>query len=176
MSDMASEFACPEFSRIVPLTRLGAGPLRQEIVATAGECAALARRFELVALDSLRAQIELERQRGRIILMRGLIEAEFAQTCVVTLDPVPGAVSESFVLRYGPPEAEPEDPGLEEEPAFEPLDRDFIDVGEAVAQEFALVLPPFPRAPEMSVETEAEGLLDRGPFAELGRLFPSGTG
>jgi hypothetical protein len=32
--------------------------------------------------------------------MRGVIEAEFAQTCVVTLDPP--AVSENFVLRYGP--------------------------------------------------------------------------
>jgi uncharacterized metal-binding protein YceD (DUF177 family) len=162
----------PEFSRIVSLARLGTQTLRQEIAATADERVALARRFELVALDRLQARVELERQPGGIILMRGFVEAEFAQTCVVTLDPVASAVSADFMLRYGPPDAEPEDPGAEDEPAFEPLSGDAIDIGEAVAQEFALALPPFPRTPETAVETEAEGLLDRGPFAELARLFP----
>jgi uncharacterized metal-binding protein YceD (DUF177 family) len=174
MNDLAPELSRPEFSRVVMLTKLGTERLRREIAATPGECAALARRFDLVTLDSLRARIELERQGGGTFLLRGEIEAQFAQTCVLTLDPVAGAVSESFVLRYGPPEAEPEDPGREDEPAFELLDGDVIDIGEAVAQEFALMLPPFPRAPDISVETEAEGLLDRGPFAELARLFPGG--
>ena len=119
--------------------------------------------------------MELVRQRGGTILLRGTIEAEFQQTCVVTLDPVPGAVAEEFALRYGPPDAEPADPGAEDEPPFEPIERDEIDIGEAVAQEFALLLPPLPRAPETNVESEAEELLDRGPFAELARLFPPGT-
>ena len=40
--------------------------------------------------------------------------------------------------------------------AFEPLVGEAIDIGEAVAQEFSLALPPFPRSPEIRVETETE--------------------
>ncbi|MGC2414018.1 MAG: DUF177 domain-containing protein, partial [Stellaceae bacterium] len=144
----------PEFSRLVPLARLGAEPFRREIAATEAERAALARRFDLVALDRLSATVELVRQGKEMALLRATFAAEFVQSCVVTLDPVGGAVSEEFTLLYGPPEAEAEGgQSVEDELAFEPLVGNAIDIGEAVAQQFSLALPPFPRSPGASIET-----------------------
>lgn len=159
--------AAPEFSRLVPLARVGTTPFEQEIAATPEECAALAARFGLLGLDRLTARIVLERKPGDTILLTAEWEAAFAQECVVSLEPVPGTTRERFELRYGPPDAEGEDEA--EAPAFEPLAGDAIDVGEAVAQEFSLSLPPFPHLPDAVLEIEEEAE-DEGPFAVLGRL------
>ena len=162
--------AAPEFSRIVRLARLGVDPFRQEIAASKAERRALARRFDLVSLDRLTAAVELVRQGPEMILLRASFAAEFVQSCVVTLDPVTGAVSESFALRYGPPEAEEAGVATDEDDiAFEPLAADFIDIGEAVAQEFSLVLPAFPRDPAASLEIE-QPEVDEGSFTPLSRL------
>jgi uncharacterized metal-binding protein YceD (DUF177 family) len=157
----------PEFSRPVPLARIAAAPFEQEIAATAGECAALAARFGLLGLDRLTARIVLERKPGDTVLLTAEWEAAFTQECVVSLEPVSGTARERFELRYGPADAEGEDDA--EAPAFEPLAGDAIDLGEAVAQEFSLSLPPFPHLPDAVLEIgEAAG--DEGPFAVLGRL------
>ena len=168
----------PEFSRPVALARLGAEPHRQEIAADETERRALAERFDLVALDRLAATVELVRQGHDRILLRATFDARFVQRCVVTLDPVPGTVSERFALLYGPPEAEADAGGsAADDPAFEPLTGDTIDIGEAVAQEFALCLPPFPRRPDADVETPpAEPAADTGPFAALARLVDRTSG
>lgn len=159
----------PEFSRIVPLIQLGFEPFRQQIAADGTERAALARRFDLVSLDRLEATIELQQESGGTYLLRAEFAANFAQICTITLDPVPGNIRESFSLRYGPPEAEPGEAG-EEEPAFEPLAGEAIDVGEAVAQEFSLALPQFPRAPGAGIEARPEPAPEDGPFAALAKL------
>jgi uncharacterized metal-binding protein YceD (DUF177 family) len=158
-----------EFSRLVPLARIGAEPFRQQITASESEREALARRFDLVSLDRLSADIELIRQRGDMLLLRASYEATFVQECAVTLDPIEGVMADSFALRYGPPEAEPSDPDPEGE-AFEPLTGDAVDVGEAVAQEFSLALPAFPRSPDAAIELDAPAP-GTGPFAALDRLI-----
>lgn len=159
-----------EFSRLVPLIRVGGEVFRQHIVAGEPERAALARRFGLVSLDSLVADVELLREPAGTILLTAEFTAEFAQHCIVTLDPVAGNVAERFQLRYGPPEAEPEAPSGDDDPAFEPLAGESIDIGEAVAQECSLSLPPFPRAPGAVVEIDAAEAADDGPFAALAKL------
>jgi uncharacterized metal-binding protein YceD (DUF177 family) len=159
-----------EFSRLVPLTRVGPEPLRQDIAATEEERAALARRFGLVSIDRLTATVELVRRGRELVLLRAGFNAAFVQHCVVTLDPVPGAVSEQFSLLYGPPEAEEGAVGTDEDVAFEPLTADVIDIGEAVAQEFSLALPPFPRSAEATIEAEAPVPAEESPFAALARL------
>jgi uncharacterized metal-binding protein YceD (DUF177 family) len=165
----------PEFSRPVPLARVRREPLREEIAASADERTALARRLDLVSLDRLSATVALARQGDGTILLTAAFAAEFVQSCVVTLDPVGGAVEERFALRYGPAEWAPDTIGEEDdEPAFEPLLGEAIDIGEAVAQELALALPPFPRAPGASVEAELGSNADagpaEGPFAGLANL------
>ena len=94
------------------------------------------------------------------------------QSCVVTLDPVGGTVSQRFTLRYGPPETEAEaGGGMEDDIAFEPIVGDAIDIGEAVAQEFSLLLPPFPHSPDAVIEAKPPPPDEAGPFAELSRLL-----
>jgi uncharacterized metal-binding protein YceD (DUF177 family) len=169
----------PEFSRPVLLARIGAEPLHREVVASAAEREALASRFDLLALDRLAAHVELIRRGGDIIRLHATFEAAFAQECVVTLEPIDSTLSGEFELLYGPPEAEEIAMGVVGDMvAFEPLAGDAIDIGEAVAQEFSLALPPFPRSPDADADTApAPPAADEaGPFAELARLFDKSEG
>ena len=84
--------------------------------------------------------------------------------------PVAGTVAERFQLRYGRPEAEDDVPSGEDDPAFEPLTGEAIDIGEAVAQEFSLALPPFPRIADAVVEINDAEASEAGPFAALDRF------
>ena len=161
----------PEFSRVVALARLGSAPFWQKIEATPDERERLSRRFDLLALDRLTAAVQLRRQGGELIVLEAALEAEFVQSCVVTLEPVVGSFSNSFVLVYGPAEAEHQEMGsLREEAAFEPLNGDAIDIGEAVAQEFSLLLPVFPRHPDATIDAEPQVESTGSLFAALARL------
>jgi uncharacterized metal-binding protein YceD (DUF177 family) len=160
-----------EFSRRVPLDRLAAGISRYEIAAGPDEREALAARFDLLALDRLAAMVELRRAPDGTLLLAATFEAAFVQSCVVTLEPVRGTISQHFALRYGPPAAEANISPAADEPAFEPFSGDTIDIGEAVAQELSLQLPAFPRLPEASLEVDiavgGETEPDDGGFAAL---------
>jgi uncharacterized metal-binding protein YceD (DUF177 family) len=161
----------PEFSRPVRLARIGTEPYRQRISASKEERAALARRFDLMSLDRLEASVELIPYRERTILLRADFEAVFEQRCIVTLDPISGTLAERFELLYGHPEVEGSaDSLVGEDVAFEPLAGDVIDIGEAVAQEFSLALPAFPRRPDSRVETAPDPAVASNPFAGLARL------
>ena len=59
---------------------------------------------------------------------------------------------------------------MRDEPAFEPLIGDTIDIGEAVAQELSLALPEFPRLPDAVLDVADSVEADDGPFAALERL------
>jgi uncharacterized metal-binding protein YceD (DUF177 family) len=163
MKEMASEFCRP-----VQIGRLGAEPFRQRIEASAEEREKLARRFDLVVLDRLVAEVELRRQSADVILLEARFEAAFAQCCAVTLEPVRGEVTDCFSLVYGPaPHGEEEIALSGEGPAFEVLDGEAIDIGEAVAQELSLALPAFPRHPDAVIDAAAPAETLTGPFAML---------
>lgn len=163
----------PEFSRLVALARLGREPLRAEIEASPEERRRLARRFGLVTLDRLAAVVTLTRESGGRVRLDASFEAEFAQDCVVSLEPVAGRVASGFALVYGPAEDAPAELDVEVEgPVFEPLDGETIDVAEAVAQELSLALPEFPRLPDAEIEPLADAEIEDedGPFAGLAKL------
>ena len=162
--------AAPEFSRRVPLAQLRTEPFRQRIEATAEEREQLARRFDLIALDRLEAEVVMRRQSPETVLLEAEFSAEFEQACVVTLEPVRGAICDRFSLIYGPPpEVETELAFEDDEPVYEPSDGEIIDIGEAVAQELSLALPLFPRDPAARIE-EPAGAPTEGPFAGLAHL------
>jgi uncharacterized metal-binding protein YceD (DUF177 family) len=160
-----------EFSRPIPLVQIGSGPFRQHIEATAEERQKLSVRFDLLALDRLSAELEVRRKEDGTILLEADFIADFEQVCAVTLEPVRGTVAHFFSLIYGPAS----DEGLElalssDEPAFEPLTEDTIDVGEAVAQELSLALPEFPRHPDATIEEFSAYDASESPFAALACL------
>ena len=161
----------PEFSRTVPLQQVGGKPFLQRIEATVEEREKLARRVDLVALHRLVAEVELRRQSAEIIFLEAKIEAEFEQWCVITLEPVRGTVSERFSLIYGRASEDEKELILSgDEPAFEPLRGDSIDIGEAVAQELSLALPELPRDPDAVIDDLELAQPLEGPFASLARL------
>jgi uncharacterized metal-binding protein YceD (DUF177 family) len=127
--------------------------------------------LDLLALDRLVAVVELRRQSGEVILLGAEFQAEFEQCCAVTLEPVRAAISVRFSLIYGPTADQQREIVLtEDEPTFEPLNSDAIDIGEAVAQELSLALPEFPRHPDAMIDEIAAAEPTEGPFAALASL------
>lgn len=153
----------PEFSRIVRVDRISASGMALDIEAKPAERAALAERFGIPSIDTLRAELTLRvLAGGALVRVTGHIRAEVVQTCVVTLEPVPQSVDEGFVLSFG--RESDEDMGaeielsLDEEDPPDPIVDGAIDVGEAVAEHLALALDPFPRKPGIVFEgSEEEG-------------------
>lgn len=169
----------PEFSRLIPVDRLSETEIVEEITATPEERAALARRFGLQDLDRLSATVRLGRGDAKsLVRLSGHMVADVTQTCVVSLAPVKSHLDESFTQLYTL-SAAPAAPrelvieATEEEPP-EPIGPDGIDIGEAVAQQLALALDPYPRAPGAVLPEAARPAKEEagaeGPFAALKAL------
>jgi uncharacterized metal-binding protein YceD (DUF177 family) len=136
----------PEFSRRVELARLGAHEAVYPIAAKPNEREALALRFDLLSLDRLEAEVRLNRLAGGLVRVDGRFAADVVQACVVSLEPVVSRLVQEFTALYGPGvDADDVTIDLESE-LIEPFEGDGIDIGEAVAQQLALCLEPYPRA------------------------------
>lgn len=171
-----------EFSRTLRIHEIGAPVRHESLTATPAECAALAARFELIALDALTAELDVHRSAGAI-RVAGRLQARGAQACVVSAEAVPFDLDDAIEVnfsdgaRVADEEIELTDDQLDELP----LEGDTLDLGELVAQSLALALDPWPRAPEeiraaaarhLISEAEAEALAaaDKAaanPFAAL---------
>lgn len=180
-----------EFSRKLRLDRLAGGRVERQLEASAEECAALAERFGLVALDSLLGTVTVTRPTDTpLVRVEGELAADVQQTCVVTLAPFAARVEESFVQLFTLEEAPDVSSGevfvaVEEDDTPEPLQGDSIDLGEVLAEQLALALDPHPRAPGVVFEGASFGQPNGGasddersseeddaenPFAVLKRL------
>lgn len=170
----------PEFSRCVRIDDL---PLSgRSIVAAAGphEREALARRLSLAGLARLEVAGEVVAIRGgSVIRLTARLSAEVTQTCVVTLAPLERQIEAEFVRLYAagtPGEATVGEEVFfdEQEEDIEPLAGNRIDVGEAAAEQLALELDPYPRAPG-AILAPAPGVagLDGEMGGEMGEEDPS---
>lgn len=163
-----------ELSRPYDATRLPAA--EQVIEASVEECAALARRFGLVAVKSLAARIMLKAD-GPTVRATGQLKADVVQSCAVSGEDLPVKIAEPIALHFVPPADSPES---EEEIELEAEDLDEIemegtrfDLGEAVAQSLALAIDPYLEGPGAE-EVRKAGLLGQGessPFAALKGLI-----
>lgn len=166
----------PELSRPVRLDRLGLSPTEVSIVADRKACEALAERFELEAIGSLRARVTIRRRPDSgWIEVAGTVEADVVQTCVVTTEPVPAAVTAELTELFDDSGEVAGDEVILDPMADtpEPISGDSIDVGEIVAQALGLALDPYPRAPgaEPAVTvSEPEDVSSDSPFARLAAI------
>lgn len=162
----------PEFSRPV---RLGLDPREVTLEASPAECAALAARFGILGVGALRATLRLAADTGGAVRARGQLRAEVTQSCVVTLEPVVQAVAAPLDLRIleegeAPTDDDPDSPDEIESAGG------MVDLGEAVAEQLALALDPYPRAagaalPELDPEAPSAVPDSRpNPFAGLAKL------
>lgn len=162
----------PEFSRPVDVRQIGEKPI--QLVANADERAALARRFALVRIDRLEAEVDLAVD-GQSVDAKGRLLAEIVQSCAVSGEDLPVVIDEPLAVRFVP-----EAPTTAEEIELEESQLDEIafngqvfDLGEAVAQSLALAIDPYAVGPEADQARRKAGLLDEaasGPFAALAAL------
>jgi uncharacterized metal-binding protein YceD (DUF177 family) len=158
-----------EFSRPIAVESLDEGGVALTVEADAAERERLAERFGLIAIDRLTGKVQVTpKEGGAMFHLEGSFQADVVQTCVVTLEELTDHVEESFERQYSAPD-EPaemldEQQELDEKEPPDPIVDGHIDVGEAIAEELALSLNPFPRKPGISFTDYSSG-----PEATAGR-------
>lgn len=156
---------------------------------------AIAKRLDLVSLDSLDAELKVRRQsRGHVVEVSGTFHARVTQRCVVSLDPLQVDITDSFEAWYADHDqalsfkrAQHEAmskremmdlPMLEEQEDPEPIENGRIDLAELVVQYLSLAIEPYPhkegsdyenKEPERAAPRES---LRPNPFAALKNWRP----
>ncbi|NKB57869.1 MAG: DUF177 domain-containing protein [Alphaproteobacteria bacterium] len=173
----------PEFSKVLRVDAFNDTAKQLRLEAGELERAALARRFDLLSIDSLTADLTAERIKGGdLVRVRGRLTATIVLACVVTGEPVAQSIDEVVDERFGPPgEAETEVAfSFDEEDPPEPIIDNEIDLGEIVAQNLGVVIDPYPRAPEAKVpcqyqdDGEEPQETSKNPFESLAALKKTG--
>ncbi len=164
---MPPDDPAPEFSRPLPLGLVGPEGRRVVLEADEGERAALARRLGIPVVERLRAELLLRPETGGAVRAEGRLDAAVVQLCVVTLEPVAQRVEDEVALRLLPAGQEPRDEP--DEPDEIATRNGVADLGEAVAEQLALALDPYPRAPGAVLPAEASEPGER-PMAALAKL------
>ena len=158
----------PELSRPLRVEAIPAAGQSVEVNATQEECAAVALRLGISAVHSLNAHFELHPEANGEVRASGRLSARLARTCVVSLDDFDTTQREVFRLRFVPAGTEATDPDPESEDDI-PYDGGLIDLGEALVEQLALDLDPYPRMPDATLPDEAQSG-DVSPFAALAAL------
>lgn len=161
----------PEWSRPERVDTIGEGPRSVTIVADAAERTALARRFDLIAIERVEATFTVRRE-GGAILASGRVMGAVVQPCSATGAPVPATIDEPVNLRFVDELVVAADE-LELSPdALDTLliENGAVDLGEAAAETLALALDPFPRAPDADAVLARAGVLAEAPMGAFGAL------
>lgn len=159
-------------------------PRSYELEATGEQLAVLTERFELIALNSLSAQVDIHSRGGDDgIFIKGHVKADLVQRCIASLAEVPEQVDTSFSLLLVDPETadrmDADENYLDaDEPEYDALEGDTVEVGEVVAQTVAISMNPYPRAEgvELSAGNKKDisfnqpELEKENPFAALSKL------
>lgn len=138
------------------------------IQASPEECAALAKRFGLGAVQSLRAEVTLD-QKARAIRATGRLKAQIMQPCAISAEDFPVSIDEAVDLRFVEDSGRPmtEDEALEIELEADDCDEiaftgEMFDLGEAVAQTLGLAIDPYAEGPNADAARSAAGIVAEG--------------
>ncbi len=161
---------------------IGDRTLNRTRQATPEECIELARELDILTCESVSVNYTIKPQGKDRYRFSGTLEASASQACVVTLEPVPERISETFSIDLGPPEAlDDEAPTTGDReilsmPDVEPIEDGRIDVGTLVFGMISAALNPYPRRPDAEfdwvdpkIKAEPEAA---NPFAALAKLKP----
>jgi uncharacterized metal-binding protein YceD (DUF177 family) len=124
--------------------------LHREVEAGETERTAIAALAGLRDLPRLAASFDLSRAVGGNIHVRGRIQAQVGQTCVVSLEPLTSEVDEEIEAMFSPdappvPEATSGDEDGPAEDPPEPIVNGAIDLGTLATEFLMLGLDPYPR-------------------------------
>ena len=164
----------PEFSRLIDIRNLPSGTLRLE--ANANECAALARRIGIEAVERLTSEVTFLPAAG-VIAVSGRVSAAVVQLCGISNEPFQTLIDEPLTLRFvqgiapHKPDEELEiDADACDEIEFEGTQ---FDLGEQIAQTLSLAIDPYATGPNAERVRKEAGLSDAassGAFAALAAL------
>lgn len=160
----------PEWSRPERLDTIAHDERTVTIEADEAERAAVARRFDLVAVDRLGAELTMRRD-GAGILVTGRVTAAVVQACSVTAERLEVAVDEPVLVRFVEPATGEEEVELSAD-ALDTIEIEGggIDLGEASVQTMALALDPFPRGPNAGEVLKAAGVIGEDEAKPMGAL------
>lgn len=167
-----------EFSRVAELNSVRERRrYTAQIEATEAERIALAKRYDVLSVNRLVADITIKPQGSDLFQVAYKIDAEVVQACGVSLVPVTQTIQEADEELLTT-DAEALTP-LDEATAWdnvptELIAGDRIDYGEIVAQVIALAIDPFPRAEGAGEIAHIEH--ETNPFAALQALKPGAKG
>jgi uncharacterized metal-binding protein YceD (DUF177 family) len=165
--------SAPEFSRPVRIDTLAPKAKAMSIGAKEDERAALAKRFNLQAIDHLSAEIDLSRN-GDHVTAAGTLSAKVTQSCVASGEPVEEQVDEEFRIDFLP---QPADIAAEDEIELSSAELDIvfyegtsIDIGEAMAETLSLSIEPYPRSPNAAEALKQAGVKNEEEAGAFGAL------
>lgn len=162
-----------ELARMIRARPLPAGTVLIE--ASEAERTALAARFGLGAVESLRAEVSLE-AKPHAIRASGRLVARVMQPCAVSGEDFAVTIDEPVDLRFVEqnqcPAAEDEEIELEADDCDEiEYAGEMFDLGEAVAQTLGLAIDPYAEGPGADAARAAAGIVPDGerlgPLADL---------
>ncbi|MBA4043274.1 MAG: DNA-binding protein [Erythrobacter sp.] len=163
---MSAPLPPSELTRMIKARPLPAGTV--VIEATPEERAALAARFGLGAVQSLRAEVALD-QKARAIRATGRLHAEIMQPCAISAEDFPVTIDEPVDLRFVEDSGRPmtEDEAMEIELEADDCDEiaftgEMFDLGEAIAQTLGLAIDPYAEGPNADAARKAAGIIKEG--------------
>ena len=163
------------YSEPVRLHQIGSG-VNRTLTPDAAARARIARALDLAALDAVEADVNLVPTASGWTLS-GRVRADLAQTCGITLEPLPLKIDEAFSVQLALPVDEESEEiiiTLEDE-SPDVVEDGQIDLGQYVVEQLALHLDPFPRKPGAEFVQPPEPT-EISPFAVLKQLRPSDEG
>lgn len=159
------------YSEPVRLHQIGGG-VKRTLEPDAAARARIAQALDLASLEVFTAEMDLAPSAGGWRL-KGRVRATLAQTCGITLEPLPLEVDAPFSLSL----AEAADPESEEivitldDDSPDLVENGQIDLGQYAVEQLALQLDPFPRKPGAEFVQPPEPA-EISPFAVLKQLRP----
>jgi uncharacterized metal-binding protein YceD (DUF177 family) len=158
----------PELSRSLRVDTIPAAGRTVEVAATAEERAAVAQRLGVPSVRSLTGWFALHSEGGGVVRAEGRFSVVLERVCVVSLEPFATTQEERFVLCFVPAGSEGDDGDPETDDEV-PYAGGSIDLGEALVEQVALDLDPYPRRPDAALPS-ATTEEPASPFAALAAL------
>lgn len=165
-----------EMSRMVDVGKIPANGMEVDIEATEKERKAIAKRMNVLSLESLKGKVILTHKRhDKAVEVEGRFSAKLTQECVVSLEPVATEIKRAEIFALFAPAAAVAKLGAGGDDADqdipEPINKDgTIDVGELMLQHFALAIDPYPRKPGAVFKAPKATQATVHPFAKLKKL------
>ena len=164
------------YSEPVRLHQVGGG-VKRTLEPDAAARARIVKALDLASLDPFTAELELAPSAAGWRLS-GRVRASLAQTCGITLEPLPLEIDAPFSLTLA--EAVEEEDADEivitlDDESPDLIENGQIDLGQYAVEQLALQLDPFPRKPGAEFVQPPEPA-EISPFAVLKQLRPSDEG